>query len=205
VLNIRSQSSREGFRYANDDENDLVDFLYWCSCDWNARARLCATSPSDMERVPARLDGTGWEMRAVQIWWVALTGVVVTAGAVVTAGVVVVGIPGMDAHRVRRCRVDVARLTDGTMRQAARLPWRQATSGDEAALGQTIQTGPETQLLTPHGEARRIAAFLSLPPRAIPREKLAAAWANPADRVIASNAMAKVFGMIFAPWFKPKN
>jgi hypothetical protein len=90
---------------------------------------------------------------------VALTGVVVTAGAVVTAGVVV-GIPGMDAHPVRRCRVDVARLTDGDDEaggKSLRLPWAEPHRVMEPRSGQTIRIGPETQFLAPHDEARRIA------------------------------------------------
>jgi hypothetical protein len=61
--------SREEFRRANDDENDLGDLLYWCSRCRNGRACLCST-PSDVEWVPARLDGTGWELRALPMgWW----------------------------------------------------------------------------------------------------------------------------------------
>jgi hypothetical protein len=134
-------SSREGFRYANNDENDLGDFLYWCSRGRNAHARLCATSPSNMERVPASGRYRAGDARRTDLV-VALTGVVVTAGVVVAAGVVVVaagvvvGIPGTDAHPVRRCRVDAARLTDGEGEaggKSVRSPWPQAGSSDGAA------------------------------------------------------------------------
>jgi hypothetical protein len=56
--------SREKFRHANDDENDLSDLLSWCSRSWNARACLCPVA--DMEWMPATLDDTGWKMRALQ-------------------------------------------------------------------------------------------------------------------------------------------
>jgi hypothetical protein len=77
---------------------------------------------------------------------VALTGVVVTAGAAVTAGAVVtagvvVGIPGMDAHPVRRCRVDVARLTDGDDEvggKFVRLPWAKPHRVMERAAPRTV-------------------------------------------------------------------
>ena len=65
-----------------------------------------------MEWVPARLDGTGWELRALQMEC-GRTGVVAgTAGVVAGTAGVVAGIPGMDAHPVTRFRAETAHRTD---------------------------------------------------------------------------------------------
>jgi hypothetical protein len=75
---------------------------------------------------------------------VALTGVVVVAAAGV-----VVGIPGMDAHPGRRCRVAVARLTDGD----------DEAGGKSVRLHYSDRAG--NTLLTPHDETRRIAVLFT--------------------------------------------
>jgi hypothetical protein len=79
---------------------------------------------------------------------VALTGVVVVAAAGVVVGVVV-GIPGMDAHPGRRCRVAVARLTDGD----------DEAGGKSVRLHYSDRAG--NTLLTPHDETRRIAVLFT--------------------------------------------
>jgi hypothetical protein len=66
----REEISGEEFRHADNGENDLGDWLYRCHHGCNAHAGLCA--PSDMERVPARLDGSGRKMRALSMGWRAL-------------------------------------------------------------------------------------------------------------------------------------
>ena len=57
--------SREEFRHANDDENDLGDLLCRCIRDWNAHT--CSCAPQNMEWLPVRLDRPGWKMRALSM------------------------------------------------------------------------------------------------------------------------------------------
>jgi hypothetical protein len=68
VLKLHARS-REEFRYANGDQNDFSNLLYWCSRGRNARACLCPVA--DVEWMPAPLDDTRWKMRALQRsrWW----------------------------------------------------------------------------------------------------------------------------------------
>jgi hypothetical protein len=89
-LSFMHDRSRKEFRHANDDE------------------------ASAMEWMPARLDGTGWKMRPVQMGWWPVLGVVagITGVAVGTLGAVA-GTPGMDAHRVTQYKVETAHPTDG--------------------------------------------------------------------------------------------
>src|SRR5690349_4807171 len=87
-------------------------------------------------------------------------GVVPRTGVVVGTPGVVVGTPGMDAHRVTRYRVAVARLTDGEGEAGGQTIRVRRSSKPHRAiarhLGRTIRPRLETQLLPRHGEARRI-------------------------------------------------
>ena len=91
VLSLRPRS-REEFRHANDDENHLSGLLNWCSRDWHthtcqrsilstARVRLgrwrrlplrLLLPSSDMDWMPAGVDGSGRKLRTLQRsgrWW----------------------------------------------------------------------------------------------------------------------------------------
>ena len=67
--------------HANDNENRLGGLLHRRSCAWDTRARPCSVllpaasglchaasglRLSDKQRLPTRLHGAGWELRAVQ-------------------------------------------------------------------------------------------------------------------------------------------